>query len=112
MFSSVVIFKIIITRPLAGYVLKAGKPTQFGEYTVQVDKIEGNKLYGIKVSSKDKRFQAESGEYTYLPEKNAIKFSLINGFADDYDPENPGEFHTLTFKRSIFTIKLKPSAKE
>jgi glyoxylate utilization-related uncharacterized protein len=72
-----------------------------------VDKVDGNKLYGIQVSSKGKRFKAESGEYAYLPQKNAIKFSLINGSANDYDPENPREFHTLTFKQSNFTIQLK-----
>ena len=100
----------IITTLAEKIFLKAGKPLQFGSYTVLIDKVEGNKLYGIKVSSKNKRFKAKSGDYIYMPEKNAIKFNLIEGVAEDYDPKNPREFHTLTFKQSYITIKLKPSA--
>jgi hypothetical protein len=92
--------------------LKAGRPMQFGSYIVLIDKIEGNKLYGIKISSKNRKFTAKSGDYTYLPERNALKFNLIDGAGDDYDPQNPREFHTLTFKQSYITIKLKPSASE
>jgi len=44
-----------------------------------------------------------------MPEKNAIKFNLIDGVAEDYDPKNPREFHTLTFKQSYIAIKLKLS---
>ena len=105
------LFREAIVTKLAGKIfLKAGKPLQFGSYTVLIDKVEGNKLYGIKVSSKNKRFKAKSGDYIYMPEKNAIKFNLIEGTAEDYDPNNPHEFHTLTFKQSYITIKLKPSA--
>jgi hypothetical protein len=105
-----VLFRGVITTALAGKIfLRAGKPLQFGSYTVLIDKVEGNKLYGIKVSSNNKRFKAKSGDYTYMPEKDVIKFNLIDGVADDYDLKNPGEFHTLTFKQSYITIKLKPS---
>ena len=104
------LFRGVIVTTLAEKIfLKAGKPLQFGSYTVLIDKIEGNKLYGIKVSSKNKRFKVKSGDYIYMPEKNAIKFNLIDGVADDYDPQNPREFHTLTFEQSYITIKLKPS---
>ena len=71
----------IITTLAEKVFLKAGKPLQFGSYTVLIDKVEGNKLYGIKVSSKNKRFKAKSGDYIYMPEKNAIKFNLIDGVA-------------------------------
>lgn len=99
----------IITNLTGKIFLQAAKPLQFGSYTVLIDKVEGNKLYGIKVSNKNRRFQAKSGDYTYLPEKNTIKFNLIDGAADDFDPNNPHEFHTLTFKQSCITIRLKPS---
>jgi len=100
----------IVTTLSEKIFLKAGRPLRFGSYTVLIDKVEGNKLSGIKVSSKNRRFEAKSGDYLYLPGKNAIKFNLIDGAAEDYDPKNPGEFHTLTFKQSYITIKLKPSA--
>ena len=99
----------IITTLAEKVFLKAGKPLQFGSYTVLIDKVEGNKLYGIKVSSKNKRFKAKSGDYIYIPEKNTIKFNLIDGVADDYDPQNPSGFRKLTFKQSYITIKLKTS---
>jgi len=101
---------VIITTLAEKILLKAGKPLQFGSYTVLIDKVEGNKLYGIKVSSKNKKFKATSGDYLYMPEKNAIKFNLIDGVAEDYDSKNPSESHTLTFKQSYITIKLKPFA--
>lgn len=102
------LFRETIATKLAGKIfLRAGKPLQFGSYTVLIDKVEGNKLYGINVNSKNKRFKAKSGDYIYMPEKNAIKFNLIDGVADDYDPQNPSEFHTLTFKQFYITIKLK-----
>lgn len=105
------LFRGVIVTTLAEKIfLKAGKPLQFGSYTVLIDKVEGNKLYGIKVSSKNRRFKAKSGDYIYIPEKNAIKFNLIEGVAEDYDPKNPREFHTLTFQQSYITIKLNPSA--
>jgi hypothetical protein len=105
---SVTLFRgAIITAAGAKIFLKAGRPMQFGSYTVLIDKIQGNKLYGIKVSNKNSRFKAESGDYTYMPEKNAIRFNLIDGAADDYDPANPHGYHTLTFKQSYITIQLK-----
>ncbi|MDD5130800.1 MAG: hypothetical protein PHS66_07145 [Candidatus Omnitrophica bacterium] len=105
-----IFFRGVLATNLAGKILlKSGKPMQFGEYTVLVDKVEANKLYGIKVTGKDKKLTAESGDYTYLPEQNAIKFNLVNGAADNYDPENPGAYQALAFKQSRFTIKLRHS---
>ena len=107
-----IFFRGVLATNLAGKILlKSGKPVQFGEYTVLVDRVEANKLYGIKVTSKDKKLTAESGDYTYLPEKNAIKFNLVNGAADNYDPVNPGSYQALTFKHSCITIQLSPTHK-
>ncbi len=108
--AGVFLFRGVIVNVFTGKIfLKAGRPLQFGAYTILIDKVEGNKLYGIKVSSKHRRFQAQRGDYLYIPKKNAIKFNLIDGVGDDDDPNNPGELHTLTFKQSYVTIKLKPS---
>ena len=101
----------IVTALTEKVLLKAGTPLQFGAYTVLIDRVEGNKLYGIKVSSKNKKLEAKSGDYTYMPERNAIKFNLIDGVAEDYGPDNPQEARTLTFKQSNITIKLKPIGK-
>jgi len=96
----------LVNNLAAQLFLKAGKPLKFGEYTVLIDRIDGNKLYGIKVSAKDKKLEAKSGDYEYLPDKHIIKFNLIDGIADDFDPGHPGEFHRLTFKQSRITMGL------
>ena len=91
-------------------ILRAGIPLQFGSYTVQIDKVEGNKLYGIKVTSKNKKFTAKSGDYLFMPEKHAIKLHLIDGSADDFDSQNPGQYHAMEFKQSYLMIRLKSQA--
>ena len=110
--TAVFIFRGAIITGLAGKVLlRAGKPLQFAGYTVVVDKVEGNKLYGIKVSNQNKTLEAKSGDYTYMPEKNTIKFNLIDGIAEDHDPDNPQKFNRLTFKQTIITLKLELKGK-
>ncbi|HNW40159.1 MAG TPA: hypothetical protein PL125_06775 [Candidatus Omnitrophota bacterium] len=107
-FAALFFFSSSIISMISGKVLlKAGQPMQFGAYTVLIDRIEGNKLYGIKVSNKNRKFKAVSGNYLYLPKQNAIKFNLIDGVADDYDPQNPRQYHTLTFKQFYITLQLK-----
>jgi len=110
--TAVFIFRGTIITGLAGKVLlRAGKPLQFAGYTVVVDKVEGNKLYGIKVSSQNKMLEAKSGDYAYMPEKNTIKFNLVDGIAEDHDPDNPQKFNRLTFRQTIITLKLEPKGK-
>ena len=108
---AVFLFRGALVTGIAGkMLLQAGKPLQFGSYTVLIDKIEGNRLYGITVSSKTRRFKAKSGDYVYMPDKNAIRFNLIDGAAEDFDSKNSGESRELTFKQSYVTIKLKSLA--
>jgi len=79
----------------------------FGDYTVVVDRIEGNKLFGIKVTGENRKLEAKSGEYEYNLKENIIKFNLIDGVADNIDSKNPDIFQRLTFKQSYIKIKLK-----
>ena len=88
-------------------VLKAGKPIKFGNYTVFIDKITNNKLFGIKITGNDKKLEAKSGDYVYMPNENAIKFNLIDGVAENVDPINPNLFRRLTFKQMVMKIRLK-----
>ncbi|MFH0855292.1 MAG: hypothetical protein V1869_02065 [Candidatus Omnitrophota bacterium] len=96
----------VVTGLAQKVLLKSGKPLQFGGYTVAVDRVEGSRLYGVKVSSQNKTLKAKSGDYAYMPEKNAVRFNLIDGVAEDHDPENPQRFSRLTFKQTIITLKL------
>lgn len=92
--------------------LKAGKPLKFGEYTVFIERIEGKKLFGIKISSENGRLEAKSGDYEYIPAMKAVKLNLTDGVAEDRDPQMPGGYHLLTFKQSHITINLDSILKE
>lgn len=92
--------------------LKAGKPVKLGTYTVLIDNITGNKLFGIKITGKNRKLEAKSGEYTYMPKENAVRFNLIDGTAEDYDPKNPGAFRRLTFEQMFMKIRLKSRGPE
>lgn len=104
----VFVYRGAIFAKLAGkIILKAGRPLQFGSYSILVDSVEGNKLSGITVTSKNIKLQAKSGDYLFIPKKNAIKLNLFDGAAEDYDPAHPGESRRLTFKQFNITIRLK-----
>lgn len=98
---------IILTKLIEKAFLKAGKPITFGTYTILVDKIEGNKLTGIKISEKYRKMEAKSGEYEYIPKEGAVKFILYDGFAEDKDPENPYAVSKLSFKQWNMKVRLK-----
>jgi len=97
----------IFNKLAAKMVLRAGQPMKFGAYTVFIDRIEDNKLFGIKITDKDRKLQAQGGAYEYLPKENAIRFNLVDGVAEDADPKNPDAFQRLTFKQLYLKIRLK-----
>ena len=90
-------------------VLLAGKPITFGSYTISIDRIEGNKLFGIKITGKNRKVEAKSGAYFYVPKENVLKFNLIDGTAEDIDAKNPQAIRRLTFKEFFMKIRLKPA---
>lgn len=111
---TVFIFRGIIISNIAGaVVLKAGKLMKFGDYTVFIEKIEGNKLTGIKISGDNRKLEAKSGDYQYIFNENLLKFNLMDGIAEDVDPENTKAFRRLTFKQVSMKIRLKqPGSKQ
>jgi hypothetical protein len=97
----------IFNKVMEVSILKAGRPLKFGSYNVFIKKIENNKLYGITVTEKNRKMTAESGEYEYLPQDNAVRLSLNNGVADEAEVKNPNALRRLTFKKLILKIRLK-----
>ena len=87
--------------------LRAGKPVAFGSYTVCIERIDRNELFGIKIVAKSRSLEARSGTYEYLPKENALKFSLRDGSALDINPDNPQESRRLTFKQMYMKIRLR-----
>ena len=94
---------------MGNFVLKAGKPMKFGNYTVFIEKIENNRLFGIKIYSKNRKLEAKSGDYVYIPKEKAIKFNLIDGVAEEADSKNPSIFRRLTFEQMLIKVRLKTS---
>ena len=97
----------IVSKIVEKSFLRAGRPLKFGDYTVVIDRIEGNKLFGIKMNESNRKFEAKSGDYTYLPKENSIEINLIDGVVEDLSSENAFLRHKLTFKKyhTIFKIK-------
>ena len=97
----------IVNKLAAKIVLRAGEPMKFGGYTVFIERIEDNKLFGIKITDKARKLQARGGAYEYLPKENAIRFNLVDGVAEEADSKNPDAFQRLTFKQLYLKIRLK-----
>ena len=51
----------IVSKIVEKSFLRAGRPLKFGDYTVVIDRIEGNKLFGIKMNESNRKFEAKSG---------------------------------------------------
>ena len=82
---------------------------RFGDYTVFIERIEGDKLLGIKINGNNRRLEAKSGDYQYNFNEKLLKFNLIEGIAEDANPDNPKQFRRLTFKQISMKIRLKES---
>lgn len=97
----------IVSKIAENYFLKAGKPLKFGDYTVIIDRIKGNKLFGIKMNESNRKFEAKSGDYKYLPKDNSIEINLFDGVVEDISSGDAFLRHRLTFKKyhTIFKIK-------
>ncbi|MGA2775628.1 MAG: hypothetical protein ABSE81_06155 [Candidatus Omnitrophota bacterium] len=97
----------IIAKVVEKTFLKAGKPLKFGAYTVIIDRVEGNKLFGIKMSEHNRKLEATNGDYKYLPEQNSIEINLIDGIVEDSGAENLYPKNKLTFKKYHMVFKIK-----
>lgn len=84
----------------------------FDKYILFIYAIDGNKLQNIRIyepQGEDKPTRliiARRGEFISLPENNIIKLKLIDGTADEPDPNNPSNFYKLNFKTYFMTLNL------
>ncbi|MFH1247842.1 MAG: LptF/LptG family permease [Candidatus Omnitrophota bacterium] len=83
----------------------------FERYILFIYSIEQNKLINVRIyepQGDDKPTRvivAKRGEF--IPqEKNIIKLKLIDGTADEPDPNNPNIFYKLNFKTYFLTLNL------
>jgi lipopolysaccharide export system permease protein len=89
----------------------------FAGYVLFIYRIEGNKLFNIRIYEplKNKTARtiiAKRGEFIPLPEEKKIKLKLMYGSSDEPDPGNPGNFYKLNFKTYFMTLNLSEVRKE
>lgn len=84
----------------------------FDKYIIFIYSIENNKLNNIRIyepQGEDKPTRliiARRGEFITVPENNMIKLKLIDGTADEPDPNDPNTFYKLNFKTYFMTLNL------
>jgi lipopolysaccharide export system permease protein len=84
----------------------------FDKYILFIYSIEGNKLNNVHIyepQGEDKPTRvivAKKGEFIAIPEKNIIKLKLMDGTADEPDPNNPNLFYKLNFKTYFMSLNL------
>jgi lipopolysaccharide export system permease protein len=72
----------------------------FDKYILFIYHIDGNKLSNIRIyepqeNSPTRTIVAKRGEFIAIPEKKIIKLKLMDGTADEPDPDNPTNFYRL-----------------
>lgn len=83
----------------------------FQKYVIFVYQIEGNRLLNVRIyepqeGKPTRTIVAKKGEFIAIPEKNMIKLKLIDGTADEPDPQNPLSFFKLNFKTYFMALNM------
>lgn len=86
----------------------------FERYILFIYKIEENKIFNVRIyepqeSKPTRTIVAKKGEFIVIPEKNIVKLKLIDGTADEPDPDNPVNFYKLNFKTYFMTLNFMKS---
>ena len=90
--------------------------TSFEKYILFIYEIKENKLYNIRIyepneNGATRTIVAKRGEFISDPVKKAVRLKLIDGAADEPDPNNPKNFYKLHFKTNFLTLNLGEKAK-
>lgn len=85
--------------------------TAFDKYVLFIYDIKENKISNIRIyepqeNGPTRTIVAKKGEFVSDPIKKIIKLKLIDGVADEPDPENPKNFYKLHFKTNFLTLNL------
>jgi LPS export ABC transporter permease LptF len=84
----------------------------FDRYILFIYAIDGFKLQNIRIYEPqgDDRptriIVARRGEFLPLPEQRIVKLKLMDGTADEPDPEHPDTFYKLNFKTYFMTLNF------
>jgi len=89
----------------------------FEKYILFIYRIEDNKMFNVRIYQPEegkptRTIVAKRGEFIAVPEKSMVKLKLIDGTADEPDPENPTNFYKLNFKTYFITLNLLNAGKK
>ena len=90
----------------------------FERYTLFIYRIEQNRLFNVRIyepqgeGKPPRTIVAKEGEFISIPEKGIVKLKLINGTADEPDPNNPLQFYKLNFKVYFMTLNATQAQKK
>jgi lipopolysaccharide export system permease protein len=82
----------------------------FDKYILYIWSINGSKLSDIRIYEPQgndrapRLIIAKTGEF--IPDKNVIKLKLMDGFADEPDPNDPNIFYKLKFKTYFMSLNM------
>ena len=92
--------------------------TDFKDQTIFIYRIEGNKLYNIRIyqpqpnGKMTRTITAKEGEFTQVPGESKIKLKLVNGTTDEPDLNDPNNFYKLKFNTFFRTLDMTAGSKE
>ncbi|HNQ50562.1 MAG: LptF/LptG family permease [Candidatus Omnitrophica bacterium] len=84
----------------------------FDKYILFIYAIDGNRLQNVRIyepQGEDKPTRliiARRGEFISVPESNIVKLKLMDGTADEPDPDNPSNFYKLNFKTYFMSLNI------
>lgn len=84
----------------------------FDKYILFIYSIDQNKLNNVRIyepqgEGKPTRIiVAKKGEFIADPKKNIIRLKLMDGTADEPDPDNPYKFYKLNFRTYFMSLNL------
>jgi len=74
-----------------------------------IHRIDGSKLYNVTIyqpqpDAPTRTIIAKRGEFTAAPDKDQVMIKLMEGTADEPDPQNPQNYSKLNFKNYFLTL--------
>lgn len=105
------LIEIGINNPTA--TLEAGTfIDSFPKYILFIYKIEGNKLFNIRIyeplgpGKPARTIIAKRGEFISIPDKGIIKLKLMDGSSDEPNPTHPNNFYKLNFDTYFINLNV------
>lgn len=99
-----------IKRPTAylesGTFIKSFKGYILFIYSIDKNELKSVRIYQLQDNGPPRTIIAEKGEFITYPDKDIVKLKLINGTADEPNPDNPSVFYKLNFKTYNMTLDL------